>query len=67
MYSKILVPLDGGELSERAIQQAEVIATKPRRRKLSFSRWFKIRSVRTPIAAGQTEVTKATTVRDGQG
>jgi len=25
MYSKILVAVDGGELSERAIQQAEVI------------------------------------------
>jgi len=59
MYSKILVPLDGGELSERAIQQAEVIGQATKAEVILFQVVQNpIRS--TPIAAGQTEVTKAT-------
>ena len=59
MYKKILVPLDGGELAERAIQQAEEIGRATKAEIILFQVVQNpIRS--TPIAAGQTEVTKAT-------
>ncbi len=59
MYRKILVPLDGGELAERAIQQAEEIAKATEAEVILFHVGQNpIRTV--PIAAGQTEVTKAT-------
>jgi len=59
MYSKILVPLDGGKLAERAIQQAEEIGQATKAEVILFQVVQNpIRS--TPIAAGQTEVTKAT-------
>ncbi len=58
MYRKILVPLDGGELAERAIQQAEEIGQATRAEVILFQvAQNPIRTV--PIAAGQTEVTKA--------
>src|SRR5512135_3307847 len=58
MYKKILVPLDGGELSERAIQQAEEIGQCTKAEVILFQVVQNpIRSA--PIAAGQTEVTKA--------
>ncbi len=59
MYKKILVPLDGGELAERAIQQAEEIGQCTKAEIILFEVVQNpVRSV--PIAAGQTEVTKAT-------
>ncbi len=59
MYKKILVPLDGGELAERAIQQAEEIGQATKAEVILFQvAQNPIRTV--PIAAGQTEVTKAT-------
>src|SRR5512138_2937140 len=59
MYKKILVPLDGGELAERAIQQAEEIGLAAKAEVILFRVVQNpIRSV--PIAAGQSEVTKAT-------
>lgn len=59
MYKKILVPLDGGELAERAIQQAEEIGQATKAEVILFQvTQNPIRTV--PIAAGQTEVTKAT-------
>jgi nucleotide-binding universal stress UspA family protein len=58
MYSKILVPLDGTELGERAVQHAEEIG------KLSKGEIILFQVVQNPIrsypiAAGQTEETKA--------
>ncbi len=59
MYKKILVPLDGGELAERAIQQAEEIGQAAKAEVILFQ--VVQNPVRTvPIAAGQTEVTAAT-------
>ena len=59
MYKKILVPLDGTEFAERAIQQAEEIGQATKAEVIFFQVVQNpIRS--TPIAAGQTEVTKAT-------
>jgi len=59
MYSKILVPLDGTELAERAIQQAEEIGQCTKAEIIFFQVVQNpIRSA--PIAAGQKEVTKAT-------
>ncbi len=59
MYKKILVPLDGGELAERAIQQADEIGQATKAEVILFHvAQNPIRTV--PIAAGQTEVTKAT-------
>ncbi len=59
MYRKILVPLDGGELAERAIQQAEEIGQAAKAEVILFRVVQNpVRSV--PIAAGQTEVAKAT-------
>ncbi len=59
MYKKILVPLDGGELAERAIQQAEEIGEAAKAEVIFFQvAQNPIRTV--PIAAGQTEVTEAT-------
>ena len=59
MYKKILVPLDGGELAERAIQQAEEIGQAAKAEVILFRVVQNpVRSV--PVAAGQTEVTKAT-------
>jgi nucleotide-binding universal stress UspA family protein len=58
MYSKILVALDGGELSERAIQQAEVIGEATKAEIILFQ--VVQNPIRTvPIAAGQKEETKA--------
>ena len=58
IYSKILVALDGGELSERAIPQAEVIGQATKAEVILFQVVQNpIRSV--PIAAGQKEETKA--------
>ena len=59
MYRKILVPLDGSELGERAIQQAEEIGQCTKAEIILFQVVQNpIRSA--PIAAGQKEVTKAT-------
>ncbi len=59
MYKKILVPLDGGELAERAIQQAEDIGQATKAEVILFQ--VVQNPIRTvPIAAGQKEVTKAT-------
>ncbi len=59
MYSKILVPLDGSELGERAIQHAEEIGKSTKAEVILFRVIQNpIRSV--PIAAGQKEETKAT-------
>ena len=59
MYSKILVALDGGELAERALHEAEVIGQATKAEVILFQVVQNpIRSA--PIAAGQTEVTKAT-------
>lgn len=59
MYKKILVALDGGDLAERAIQQAEEIGQATKAEVILFQVVQNpIRSA--PIAAGQTEVTKAT-------
>ncbi len=59
MYSKILVPLDGSDLGERAIQHAEELG-KLTKAEIIFFRVIQnpIRSY--PLAAGQTEETKAT-------
>jgi nucleotide-binding universal stress UspA family protein len=59
MYSKVLVPLDGTELGELAIQQAEEIG-KLAKAEIIFFQVVQnpIRSV--PLAAGQKEETKAT-------
>jgi nucleotide-binding universal stress UspA family protein len=59
MYSKILVPLDGTELGELAIQQAEEIGKLAKAEIILFQVVQNpIRSV--PLAAGQKEETKAT-------
>ncbi len=58
MYSKILVPLDGSKLGERAIQHAEEIAGRAKAEIIFFQVVQNpLRSV--PIAAGQKEDTKA--------
>ncbi len=58
MYAKILVPLDGSELGERAIQHAKEIGELTRAEIILFRVVQNpIRSY--PIAAGQTEETKA--------
>jgi nucleotide-binding universal stress UspA family protein len=57
MYSKILVPLDGSEFGERAIQHAEEIGQATKAEIILFQVVQNpIRS--TPIAAGQKEETK---------
>ena len=59
MFSKILVPLDGTELGELAIQQAEEIGSLAKAEIIFFQVVQNpIRSV--PLAAGQKEETKAT-------
>jgi nucleotide-binding universal stress UspA family protein len=59
MYSKILVPLDGTELGELAIQHAEEIGKLTKAEIIFFQvAQNPIRSV--PLAAGQKEETKAT-------
>ncbi|NJD67559.1 MAG: universal stress protein [candidate division NC10 bacterium] len=66
MYSRILVPLDGGELAKRAVQPAEEIAQATKAEIILFEVVQNpIRSA--PIAAGQTEVTKATQDVTGKG
>jgi nucleotide-binding universal stress UspA family protein len=58
MYSKILVALDGGELSERAIQHAEEIGKATNAEVILFQ--VVQNPIRTvPIAAGQKEETRA--------
>ncbi len=59
MYSKILVPIDGTDLGERAIQHAEEIGRVTKAEIILFQVVQNpIRSY--PLAAGQTEETKAT-------
>lgn len=59
MYSKILVPLDGSDLGERAIQHAEEIGRLTKGEVILFQVVQNpIRSY--PIAAGQKEETRAT-------
>jgi nucleotide-binding universal stress UspA family protein len=59
MYSKILVPLDGTQLAERAVQHAEEIGERAKAEIIFFQAVQNpIRSY--PLAAGQTEETKAT-------
>ncbi len=59
MYSKILVPLDGREFGELAVRHAEEIGQVAKAEIILFQVVQNpIRSY--PLAAGQTEVTKAT-------
>jgi nucleotide-binding universal stress UspA family protein len=59
MYSKILVPLDGTQLAERAIQHAEEIGERAKAEIIFFQVVQNpLRSY--PLATGQTEETKAT-------
>jgi nucleotide-binding universal stress UspA family protein len=59
MYSKILVPLDGTEFGELAIKQAEEIG-KSMNAEITLFRVVQNPIRSHPLAAGQTEVTKAT-------